>query len=1000
MRPLKLRLSAFGPFASPTEVDFTAFEGAPLLLIHGQTGGGKTTLLDAMCFALYGETSGSERSAKEMKSHHAPAAAKAEVTFEFSVRGRVYCVERAFRASGKAQFSLSLLKDGAWQTLASKAQEVEARVEEIIGLDARQFRQVVLLPQGRFRDFLVASSRERESILESLFDTARYREIEDALREAAAEVQRELQVIERRQDGVLEQAGVNSRDQLVDERREAMAHSRSLEVDIASARAVLAEAETTHLRARELCERFLEWEAARAELAQLETGALEWEQRSKRLALARRAVEVGPLARSAEEARMREERAEERRKKAAERVAGLAEALQQAEVGFAAEQVRQAAVPALREEHQRLLVLKARLFDVEAARRALDQAERLLREAEQAHERAASKLAALERRRGELRSAYEATTEAARVIEREGELLRSLTARCEAAERLVAVKQSVRDLDEALAQAEYDERAADEEEQRTRTELLDAEDAWLSDVVGQLAADLDDGAPCPVCGGREHPAPAAASKSPLERDDLLRRRTVHEEAQRRALEARERRARSEAEARVLRAEVVALEHSVGSEGHEALFARREACAATIAGAEEVLAGRAALEDDVSHVELLLQDAAQAMREATRTQDERRLARASAEAVWKTCSADVPLELSDRRALAERLTDIDAELAGLEAAKARASLALRAAETGLVGASASLEAAAAEEAGAANERAARTAELSVALERAGFASEADFRDAHLDADARESLEEALREHDARTRAARARIERATAAIDGLERPLLDDTERDLRDARDALEMQHRALGSISARLTQLDAFIVDLDGAERALEKLRERHRVVGRLSRMATGDHPGRITFQRWVLAALLDDVLASASQRLGLMTRGRYTLKRLTEASDKRRSQGLDLAVLDSYTGSERAVSTLSGGESFLAALALALGLADAVQARAGGIELEAIFIDEGFGGLDPEALDLALEALMRLKDSGRLVGIISHVAELKERIDARLEVVPSRGGSALRVA
>ena len=211
MRPQRLRLSAFGPFASPVEVDFSAFEGAPLLLIHGQTGGGKTTLLDAMCFALYGETSGSERSAREMKSHHAPDVAETQVTFEFSVRGRSYRVERAFRASGKSRFSLEVLAGERWQTLASKAGEGEARLREILGLDGRQFRQVVLLPQGRFRDFLEASSKDREAILESLFDTSRYREIEEALRERASEVRSDVQAAERRRELLLEQAGGRAR---------------------------------------------------------------------------------------------------------------------------------------------------------------------------------------------------------------------------------------------------------------------------------------------------------------------------------------------------------------------------------------------------------------------------------------------------------------------------------------------------------------------------------------------------------------------------------------------------------------------------------------------------------------------------------------------------------------------------------------------------------------------------------------------------------------------
>ncbi|MBM3300319.1 MAG: SMC family ATPase, partial [Deltaproteobacteria bacterium] len=174
--------------------------------------------------------------------------------------------------------------------------------------------------------------------------------------------------------------------------------------------------------------------------------------------------------------------------------------------------------------------------------------------------------------------------------------------------------------------------------------------------------------------------------------------------------------------------------------------------------------------------------------------------------------------------------------------------------------------------------------------------------------------------------------------------------------------------------------------------------VVGRISEVANGHNAQGITFQRFVLAALLDDVLIAATQRLQIMTHRRYSLQRRAERSDRRTAGGLDLEVLDSYTGIARPVSTLSGGESFLASLSLALGLSDVVQAYSGGIYLDTIFVDEGFGSLDPEALDLAFRALVDLQRGGRLVGIISHVPDLRERIDARLEVMPSRDGSRAR--
>ena len=171
--------------------------------------------------------------------------------------------------------------------------------------------------------------------------------------------------------------------------------------------------------------------------------------------------------------------------------------------------------------------------------------------------------------------------------------------------------------------------------------------------------------------------------------------------------------------------------------------------------------------------------------------------------------------------------------------------------------------------------------------------------------------------------------------------------------------------------------------------------MLGRLSEVANGNNPRRMTFQRYVLATLLDEVLEAASLRLLRMSRGRYALQRVREQGDQRMAGGLDLEVFDHDTGSARPANTLSGGEGFLASLSLALGLADVVQSRAGGIQLDTLFVDEGFGTLDPESLDFAIRTLLDLQQAGRLVGIISHVSELRERIDVRLEVRPGAGGS-----
>jgi exonuclease SbcC len=279
--------------------------------------------------------------------------------------------------------------------------------------------------------------------------------------------------------------------------------------------------------------------------------------------------------------------------------------------------------------------------------------------------------------------------------------------------------------------------------------------------------------------------------------------------------------------------------------------------------------------------------------------------------------------------------------------------------------------------------------------AGFASESDCVSRRLTATEQDQLEAAQNQFEQALGAARARVDRARAQTAGQAPVQLDHLEEAARAASAALEAALQARTEAEGGLVRIQGYVANLETQRQRSLVLDEDYRLVGSVADAANGDNSARLTFQRFVLGALLDDVLVAASARLQRMSRGRYRLQRQLDGLDRRRAAGLDLAVHDEYTGQTRPANTLSGGESFLAALALALGLADVVQAYAGGVRIDTLFIDEGFGSLDTEALDSAMQALMDLQAGGRLVAIISHVEELRQRIDARLQITPSRRGS-----
>ncbi len=1027
MRPKRLTLSAFGSFSRRATVDFERVGDSSLLLIHGQTGGGKTTLLDGMCFALYGETSGGARTAREMRSHHAPEAARTEVSFEFSVRGRDYLVRRSFRlvgpkgtpkgtqellvkqapaAAGDDERDHDAAGDASYTTVATKVTEIERHVHELLGLDATQFRQVVVLPQGRFRELLEASSRDREAILETLFDTARFREVEEALKASSSDVREEVLRLERARASVLDHAGADSPEELVRSAEEARGRAAKLAQDIADGRALLGQREAALVELRERKARFEELARVQRELAELSRLEPSHERRVERLAAARRAAKVADVARRRREARDTLESLVRKHVQAVDAAVTWASAREEARAALAREQAREAERRSLEQERARLAsaLERARALEDARAEATAAEAERaaLAEQSEQLEARRRAAADALEQGRVELSALQALFATKADVRARVGDAERRLTL-AQAFARLQAERAR---LDEKLTSARAGEALARAALAAAEVTAADVERRWLDGVAAHLAARLEDGDACPVCGALEHPAlPLSSSSSslPPPREAVEAARERVRTAREIADEARERTRALEHER--ARADERLASHAGAHEDGASLSAAIAEAREALARVEDAGARARSLADAVARREAAFRAAEQAL-DALAPRTARADARLAAAHAVVTERARGLCDDGDARgeglsaSLSARLSEVSERLTTLAAARARAEDAERTAAAELTAARSlalTLEGERAEREAAFR---ARELELRDALAAAGFDDEAALASARLSEAELQRTEGQVREYEGRSLSARARARELEGALAGLQLEDPGPLEAEVRHRRTTLEELHKESGLVEGRVALLEGFCEELTDLEEALTAARRRFGVVGRLAEAALGEHPGRVTFQRWVLGALLDGVLELASERLTVMTRGRYTLHRMAGPVARKRSQGLDLAVLDAHTGRERPVSTLSGGESFLTALSLALGLADAVQARAGGVQLEAIFVDEGFGGLDPESMDLALDALVRLKGTGRLVGIISHVAELQERIDSRLEVIPTRTGSELAVA
>ncbi|MFI7388982.1 AAA family ATPase [Streptomyces tendae] len=993
MRLHRLDITAFGPFGASQSVDFDDLSAAGLFLLHGPTGAGKTSVLDAVCYALYGSVPGARQGGGQgmtLRSDHAAPGTRTEVRLELTVAGRRLEITRQppwerlkLRGKGttvdKAQTWLREYDatTRAWKDLSRSHQEIGEEVTQLLGMSREQFCQVVLLPQGDFARFLRADAEARGKLLGRLFDTRRFAEVEKRL----AERRRATEAQVREGDATL----------LADAHRMQQAAGDAMELpelapgEPGLAEAVLEAAAVARAEARELLT-ITDSRLTAAESAQAATGreladARELDRLQRRFAEARdRAARLAERADAHRAARERMERArkaeavapalelrdaadgEHRRAATAEAGARalLPQALADAGAAGLAAAARRAAEELGGLESARRA--ERRLAELVEERAGLDRQERA---DEEVRQEAETWLAEWETVRTGLQSRVDSAQEAATRAEQ------LAVQRDPARRRLAAARQRDRLTDDTEA-ARQRALAAAEDAVEARAHWLDLKEQRLHGIAAELAANLTDGTPCAVCGATQHPAPARKSAGHVDREAEERALTAYQTAD-------ERRAQAERKLGTLREALAAATAEAGDAPTARLAEEAEELETAYTRARATASGLHAAQEELRRAEGEREQRAAAQQQAA----VRSASRVAGRDRLEREQAALEAELTQARGAAESVTARAAQL------ERRAALLTDAADT----------------ARAAEDTAQRLkdadARLADAAFRAGFDTPADAAAALLDDTAHRELQRRLDAWQSEDAAVRAVLAEAGTA-DAARRPPADlaaaeqaaaDADRRLREAssaRDAADRCRAELDRLSAHATT----------SARRLAPLREEHSRVARLASLAAGtsaDNERRMRLESYVLAARLEQVAAAATARLLRMSSGRYTLVHSDDRSGRGRS-GLGLHVVDAWTGRERDTATLSGGETFFASLALALGLADVVTDEAGGVRLDTLFIDEGFGSLDDQTLDEVLDVLDALRERDRSVGIVSHVADLRRRIHAQLEVVKGRSGSVLR--
>ncbi|WP_411070520.1 AAA family ATPase [Streptomyces sp. cmx-4-25] len=1013
MRLHRLEITAFGPFGATQTVDFDTLSSAGLFLLHGPTGAGKTSVLDAVCFALYGSVPGVRQNpGASLRSDHAPVGTYTEVLLELTVGERRLEITRRpaqqrpkRRGTGftteKAQTWLREYDPatGAWNGLSRSHQEIGEEITQLLGMSREQFCQVVLLPQGDFARFLRADAEARGRLLGRLFDTRRFAAVEERLADLRRVAEQRVREGDERLLALAHRmaqaaGGLDAARTPVDGRPgepglaasvltwAAVARTEAYEtLDVAEARLAAAERRRTGARAALDAERDL---AARQDR---HADALRRRERITERAPERDRLRVA-LDRSLKADRVAPALALRRdaEREHATALSGLARSRDRlpSDLADAGTEQLSALENRLREE----------LGGLEAARRAEHRAaavaeERtvLAREAradEDVLRDAADWLAGWEPRRARLTERVEAARDAVARAEHLAGRLEPARRRLAAARRRDALARGAEAAGSRLAEAR--ERRNDAHET-----WLDVKSRRLEGIAAELAAGLVPGEPCQVCGSTAHPAPARTTADHVDR-------ATEETAYAAYTAAEETRTAVERELAVTRESWTAARAEVGT-GADADPAAADLT--TDPAADPTVEELASEVEELArlHAEAhALAGQAHAAREA--------LARAEREhgervAAQREAERRVAARTSRRETLDRLLAELDEEIArgrGAFATVAEHSARLER-RIGLLA-----DAAGTVRAAELADRRLKEADdrLADAAYKEGFTTPDEAAAALLGEGEHRELQQRLDAWRAEEAVVADRLaEPGTAAAAAL--PPADPAAAGAAHtaAERALREADSALAAARERATGLAGLSRQAAAEVRRLGPLREEYERVARLAALTAGtsaENERRMRLESYVLAARLEQVAAAATARLRRMSSGRYTLVHSDARSGAKRA-GLGLHVVDAWTGNERDTATLSGGETFFASLALALGLADVVTDEAGGVRLDTLFIDEGFGSLDEQTLDEVLDVLDSLRERDRSVGIVSHVGDLRRRIPAQLEVVKARHGSAVRL-
>lgn len=1025
MKPLKLSIQAFGPFVDKEVIDFTLLGNNPLFLINGPTGSGKSSILDAICFALYGKTTGNEREAAQMRCDQADPNTLTEITFDFSLGDKQYRVTRSPSQERAKVIGEGITEhkgeahlweiDSAGNTnlmVTKKLKQVTDAIEYLTGLNVEQFRQVMVLPQGKFRELLLADSVDREKIFSKLFQTNIYKRIEESLKTKAITINNNKKSHDDQIKGILEGADLN-----LEEEVENLLETQLPELSLAKEQK---EANNKSLQnalgikksAEAIINQFNELDSTISKIKQKEELKPGIEKKKQILDNAQKAQKITPIYAELTRLTNNKQILTEEIKRSEENGGKLKQDHEKA-----AETLNQAKTDAketdpLKQTKTELKQYEKKVEDLETARATQKQSEITSIES---NKTALNKQDELDITNKNKESLDKTASEILQKLSELGPKQVKLQQLEQQTKQMLKLASKRTEHNKLIDENTKNQKELEKLVHKFETSVTYAKQQELSWHTAQavlLAKELKEDEPCPVCGSTEHPKLAYFKDEQAENKACNKQQIVTKEQVGEARKQVEdnRVVMQDASDNVnninsqineINKTITEIEKELGAvaskksddikQSYETLKSEVETLEKSKGEIDEINKNIIQCSEDIAK---LKKGVDQAKKQAEADTIQLKISQSSVSYIEN----ELPEEYRDKANLLKIIKKLEEKILSLAELLEKAQLNFDESKTNITKQETQHKGLITNDEKLSQQLSDAQAKWHHTIESSSFISEEQYKAAILTEDAQEALLTEISTFNDELTHLKGQLDQQKKSLKDSVKPDLEAINNTCEEKQSIYTTAETEWKKLDARVNQLKDVKSKLKKAHEKSAKLEAEYAIYGTLSNVANGRTGNNISLQRFVLSVLLDDVLIEASRRLNIMTKGRFQLLRKQDKSKGNKASGLELDVEDAYTGKSRSVATLSGGESFMAALALALGLSDVVQAYAGGIKLDTLFIDEGFGSLDQESLDLAIRTLIDLQATGRTIGIISHVSELKEQMALRLDVISSKVGSTIK--